>query len=157
MNNSDNLNKSIFFTEEIPLKTNLEHQFLEHLEFDLVKDKSNVTRYDLLKALSLAVRDKLIRNWIRTQHKYSVENVKKVHYLSLEFLMGSLLGNSLINLDVYNESYEMLKKLGFSLEDVIETEHDMGLGNGGLGRLAACFLDSLSTLEYPAYGYGIRN
>ncbi|MBE2255300.1 MAG: glycogen/starch/alpha-glucan phosphorylase [Ignavibacteria bacterium] len=156
MNNSDNLNKSIFFTEEIPLKTNLEHQFLEHLEFDLVKDKSNVTRYDLLKALSLAVRDKLIRNWIRTQHKYSVENVKKVHYLSLEFLMGSLLGNSLINLDVYNESYEMLKKLGFSLEDVIETEHDMGLGNGGLGRLAACFLDSLSTLEYPAYGYGIR-
>lgn len=156
MNNSVEPNKSIFFTEKIPLKTNLEHQFLEHLEFDLVKDKSNVTRYDLLKALSLAVRDKLIRNWIRTQHKYSVENVKKVHYLSLEFLMGSLLGNSLINLDVYNESYEMLKKLGFSLEDVIETEHDMGLGNGGLGRLAACFLDSLSTLEYPAYGYGIR-
>jgi len=70
--------------------------------------------------------------------------------------MGSLLGNTLINLDLYDESYKMLNELGFSLEDVIESEHDMGLGNGGLGRLAACFLDSMSTLELPAYGYGIR-
>ncbi|HRE41231.1 MAG TPA: glycogen/starch/alpha-glucan phosphorylase [Ignavibacteria bacterium] len=148
--------KSLFFTEGIDIKTNLENQFLEHLEFDLVKDKSNVTKNDLLKALSLAIRDKLIRNWIRTQHEYSEDNVKKVHYLSLEFLMGSLLGNTLINLDLYDESYKMLNELGFSLEDVIESEHDMGLGNGGLGRLAACFLDSMSTLELPAYGYGIR-
>lgn len=150
-------NNSIFFTEgEKVLESNLVTEFSEHLEYDLVKDKTNINAKDVLKAVSLTIRDYLIRNWLRTQHRYNENNPRKIYYLSLEFLIGSLLGNTLINLGLYEECQRMLREFGYDIETVIKEESDMGLGNGGLGRLAACFLDSMSTLELPAYGYGIR-
>lgn len=149
-------NKSIFFTDGAKVKqSSLVTQFAERLEFDLVKDRTTVTDHDILEAISLAVRDRLSRNWLNTQHEYAENNVKKVHYLSLEFLMGSLLGNSLINLGLYEEVRKLLEGFGYDLDRIMREEPDMGLGNGGLGRLAACFMDSMSTLELPAVGYGI--
>ncbi len=148
--------KSLFFTDGAKVKqSSLVTQFAERLEFDLVKDRSTVTDHDILEAISLTVRDRLARNWLKTQSEYSESNAKKVHYLSLEFLMGSLLGNSLINLGLYNECAKLLERYGYDLDRIVREEPDMGLGNGGLGRLAACYLESLSTLKLPAYGYGI--
>ncbi|MBZ0201585.1 MAG: glycogen/starch/alpha-glucan phosphorylase [Ignavibacteria bacterium] len=148
--------KSLFFTDGAKVKqSSLVTQFAERLEFDLVKDRTTVTDHDILEAISLAVRDRLTRNWLKTQREYSENNVKKVHYLSLEFLMGSLLGNSLINLGLYEECRKLLESFDYDLDRIIREEPDMGLGNGGLGRLAACYMESLATLELPAYGYGI--
>jgi len=148
---------SVFFTDQEKSENfSLRTQFAEHLEFDLVKDKFTVTPSDAYYSLSQSIRDKLVRSWLRTQQKYKEEDVKRVYYLSLEFLMGRLLGNALINLDFYDECYNILKEDGYNLENVRELEPDMGLGNGGLGRLAACFLDSMATLGLPAFGYGIR-
>ncbi|HRP01114.1 MAG TPA: glycogen/starch/alpha-glucan phosphorylase [Candidatus Kapabacteria bacterium] len=148
---------SIFFTDEQkPGSYSLRNQMFENLEFRLVKDKITLTSEDSYRAMALSVRDRLIRNWLRTQHHYYKQDVKRVYYLSMEFLMGRLLGNALTNLGAYEESANILKEMGFDLEEIKELEHDMGLGNGGLGRLAACFLDSMATLELPAFGYGIR-
>ncbi|MEJ2506174.1 MAG: glycogen/starch/alpha-glucan phosphorylase, partial [Ignavibacteriaceae bacterium] len=148
---------SLFFTdEEDPRTYSLSNQFAEHLEFELVRDKITATGDDAYFALSLAVRDRLVRRWLRTQNQYYDEDVKRVYYLSLEYLMGQLLGNTLINMDLYDECYNILKKDGYSLEEIRDFEKDMGLGNGGLGRLASCYLDSMATLELPAFGYGIR-
>ena len=147
----------IFFTDrEDPKTFSISNQFAEHLEFTLVKDRYTVTGDDAYYALSLAIRDRLVRRWLRTQRVYQDNGVKRVYYLSLEYLMGRLLGNALINLDYYKECSDILRKDGYILEDILEFEHDMGLGNGGLGRLAACYLDSMATLELPAFGYGIR-
>jgi len=149
--------ESIFFTdEEDPRTYSLSNQFAEHMEFELVKDKITATGDDAYFSLSLAVRDRLVRKWLRTQNQYYEEDVKRVYYLSLEYLMGRLLGNALINMGLYDECYKILKKDGYSLEEIRDFEKDMGLGNGGLGRLAACYLDSMATLELPAFGYGIR-
>lgn len=149
--------ESIFFTDtQDPESYSLENQIAEHLEFRLAKDKITVTPRDTYTALALSIRDRMVRRWLRTQHIYIQQNVKKVYYLSLEYLMGRLLSNALINLNFYDKCKEILKGIGYELEDIIEIEHDMGLGNGGLGRLAACFLDSMATLELPAFGYGIR-
>ncbi len=148
---------SVFFTDkENPSSFTLSNQFAEHLEFILVKDKFTVTDDDAYFSLSMSIRDRLVRSWLRTQQKYKEKNVKRVYYLSMEFLMGRLLGNALINLNFYDECYTILKNIGYNLEEVRELEPDMGLGNGGLGRLAACFLDSMATLNLPAFGYGIR-
>jgi starch phosphorylase len=148
---------SIFFTDtETPASYSLSNQFAENLEFRLIRDRITATGEDAYFALSLAIRDRLVRKWLRTQHHYIQKDVKRVYYLSLEYLMGRLLGNSLINMDYYDECYRILKEDGYSLEDIREFERDMGLGNGGLGRLAACYLDSMATLELPAFGYGIR-
>lgn len=148
---------SIFFTDtESPQSYSLSNQFAENLEFRLIRDRITATGEDAYYALSLAIKDRLVRTWLRTQHQYVEKDVKKVHYLSLEYLMGRLLGNSLINMDFYDECYRILREDGYSLEEIREFEHDMGLGNGGLGRLAACYLDSMATLELPAFGYGIR-
>jgi starch phosphorylase len=150
-------NDSVFFTDKEDIKSfSLTNQFAEHLEFMLVKDKITVTKGDAYFSLSMSVRDRMVRRWLRTQQKYKEEDTKNVYYLSLEFLMGRLLGNALINLNFYDECYNILKDNGLKLEEIREHEHDMALGNGGLGRLAACYLDSLATLEYPAFGYGIR-
>ena len=157
--NSTNLNgkSSIFFTDtESPASYSLSNQFAENLEFRLIRDRITATGEDAYFALSLAIRDRLVRKWLRTQHHYIEKDVKRVYYLSLEFLMGRLLGNSLINMDYYDECSKILKEDGYSLEEIREFEHDMGLGNGGLGRLASCYLDSMATLELPAFGYGIR-
>lgn len=148
---------SIFFSDNAEGMTNdIKSRFLNHLEYSLIKDTTTVEAWDVYYALGLTLRDRLIERWLRTQYEYRKRDVKKVYYLSMEFLIGRLLGNSLINLDLYNESYDMLKEMGYSLEDISELEPDMGLGNGGLGRLAACFMDSMATLAYPGYGYGIR-
>jgi starch phosphorylase len=148
---------SPYFTDyESGRKFDLLTKLAEHLEYDLGKDKNTVTSNDAFMGLALSIRDKMMHDWIRTQKIYFRDDVKKVHYLSMEFLMGRLLGNSLVNLDYYGKCFDLLEKIGYKLEDIREEEHDMGLGNGGLGRLAACFLDSLSTLQIPAFGYGIR-
>ncbi len=150
-------NNSIFFTEGSKVtQDSMQTQFAEHLEYDLAKDKNTVTSHDVLMALALSIRDRLVRNWIRTQHQYFQSNVKMVHYMSLEFLMGSLLEHSLSNLGLSEEINKLMKEFGYDIESIIKEEPDMGLGNGGLGRLAACFMESMATLEIPAHGYGIR-
>ncbi len=154
---NNGIDYSIFFTDKKSADTySLANQFAEHLEMSLVKDRYTVGKKDAYNALAMSIRDRLIRRWLRTQHKYRMHDTKRVYYLSLEFLMGRLLGNALINLEYYEECSEILSTLGYSLEEIREVEHDMGLGNGGLGRLAACFLDSMATMNLPAFGYGIR-
>lgn len=149
--------KSIFFTDKAGTgKNDIKSLFLSHLEYSLIKDTTTVKDWDVFYALSLSLRDRLIERWLRTQYEYRKRNVKKVYYLSMEFLIGKLLENALINLDLYNDCYDILKEMNYDLEDIVDLEPDMGLGNGGLGRLAACFLDSLATQEYPAFGFGIR-
>lgn len=148
---------SIFFSDKAEECGNgLKSLFLNHLEYSLIKDTTTVKPWDVYFALALTLRDRLIERWLRTQYEYRKQDVKKVYYLSMEFLIGRLLSNSLINLNVNDEVYDMLKEMGYALEDIVELEPDMGLGNGGLGRLAACFMDSLATQAYPAFGYGIR-
>jgi len=155
--NGNGIDYSIFFTDHKTGETySLANQFAEHLEMSLVKDRYTLGKRDAYNALAMSIRDRLIRRWLRTQHKYRMHDTKRVYYLSLEFLMGRLLGNALINMDYYEECSGILESLGYSLDEIREVEHDMGLGNGGLGRLAACFLDSMATMNLPAFGYGIR-
>ena len=130
--------------------------FLEHLEYTLGKDKYSATKYDGFNALAYAVRDHLVERWLDTQQAYYNSDDKRVYYISMEFLMGRALGNSLINLGVLNDFREAVTSLGYDFEAILAEEQDAGLGNGGLGRLAACFLDSMATMSIPAYGYGIR-
>jgi starch phosphorylase len=134
----------------------IQEAFFRHLELSLGKDKYSATLYDKYLALSYAARDRLIARWIRTQQTYYRQDARRVYYLSMEFLMGRSLGNALINLGIDEGAREAMYDLGMSLEDLRGQELEAGLGNGGLGRLAACFLDSMATLELPAYGYGIR-
>jgi glycogen phosphorylase len=134
----------------------IEKCFMNHLVYSLAKDEYSATDRDIYESLSLTVRDRLIERWIRTQQSYYDNDVKRVYYLSMEFLVGRTLGNALINLGLYKNTHKALKNLGYDLEELREIEWDAGLGNGGLGRLAACFLDSMATLAYPGYGYGIR-
>ena len=114
------------------------------------------TPAQVYQAVAYAVKDDIIDRWIATHKEYEEQNVKVVYYLSMEFLMGRALGNNMINLTYYNEVKEALLEMGFDLNVIEDQEPDPALGNGGLGRLAACFLDSLATLNYPAYGCGIR-
>lgn len=114
------------------------------------------TKQQVFQAVSYAIKDVIIDRWIATHKEYEKQNVKTVYYLSMEFLMGRALGNNLINLTCYKEVKEVLDELGFDINAIEDEEPDAALGNGGLGRLAACFLDSLATLGYPAYGCGIR-
>jgi starch phosphorylase len=130
--------------------------FASHLQYSLSKDQYTATNRDLYLSLALAARDRLIERWIKTQQKYYTEDVKRVYYLSAEYLMGRVLTNNLINLGMYDETRRAMEELSIDVEELAGEEPDMGLGNGGLGRLAACFLDSLATLEIPAMGYGIR-
>jgi starch phosphorylase len=130
--------------------------FVENLKYRLVKDEVTATDYDKYLSISYALWERLVENWLATQKAYRENKAKRVYYLSLEFLMGRTLGNTIINLKEDNNVTRALDELGLSLEELREVEVDAGLGNGGLGRLAACYLDSLATLEIPAYGYGIR-
>lgn len=134
----------------------IKDKFDYHLKYTLASDKERRTDEYNLEALSLTLKEPIIDAWNATIQKYRKNRVKRVCYLSLEFLMGRLLTNNLLNLGMYDSVKKSLEKSGVDLETVIQTEKDAGLGNGGLGRLAACFLDSLSTLGYPAIGYGIR-
>jgi len=131
---------------------------LDRLTRSLGKHPDTATQGDIYDALSLAVREELAARWLATQRRVSQASVKRVCYLSVEFLLGRSLINGLSALDgeLVREAREALAELGFDLDRVANEEIDPGLGNGGLGRLAACFLDSLATLQYPAVGYGIR-
>ncbi len=128
----------------------------ENIKNQFRKTIDQVTEEQLFQAVAFAVKDIIVDEWIETQKTFQEEDAKTVYYLSMEFLMGRALGNNLINLQVNQVVEEVLRELGFDLNTIENQEPDAGLGNGGLGRLAACFLDSLATLEYPAYGCGIR-
>src|SRR3989442_7126458 len=132
------------------------HSFTNHLLYSLAKDQYSATELDRYMSLALTVRDRLIERWISTQQRYYKKGAKRVYYLSAEFLMGRALANNLINLGLYDTARDAVKMLNLDLGDVLEQEVDAGLGNGGLGRLAACYLDSMATLDIPGYGYGIR-
>ncbi len=120
------------------------------------KKIEEASKQQIFQAVSYAVKDIIMDDWFETQNKYEEENVKTVYYMSMEFLMGRALGNNLINMTAYTEVKEALDEMGIDLNVIEDEEPDAALGNGGLGRLAACFLDSLATLNYPAYGCGIR-
>ena len=120
------------------------------------KTVDEASQQQIFQAVSYALKDAIIDDWLSTQAAYKKSGAKTVYYMSMEFLMGRALGNNLINMTVYDEVREALDELGFDLNVIEDQEPDAALGNGGLGRLAACFLDSLATLNYPAYGCGIR-
>jgi len=132
------------------------NDFANHIEYSRSKDQYTATLKDLYFSMALTVRDRLVEQWIKTQQIYHQKDVKRVYYLSAEYLMGRALVNNLINLDIYGQTLEAMDKIDLDLEKIIDQEPDAGLGNGGLGRLAACFLDSMATLMIPAVGYGIR-
>ncbi len=134
----------------------LRRAFADHLQFSLGKDEHSATALDRYQAVADAVRDRMMRHWLQTQQTYYRSDAKRVYYLSLEFLMGKALENNLLNLGLLDNMKAALGSLGLDLTDLLAQEPDAGLGNGGLGRLAACFLDSMATLALPAYGYGIR-
>lgn len=127
-----------------------------HLTYSQAKNWSTSTPLDHYNSVALTVRDRLVERWINTQHEYHEKDPKRVYYLSMEFLVGRALSNYLVNLDFKDDFYRAIKDLGIRLEDLEENDIEAGLGNGGLGRLAACYLDSMATLGLPAYGYGIR-
>jgi len=134
----------------------LKEDFAWHLRYTLAKGESRATERDKYTAFATAVRDRIVERWIDTQEEYSRQNTKRVYYLSLEFLIGRLLGNNVINLKADQLCREALKDYGIDWNDLRDFENDAGLGNGGLGRLAACYLDSMSTLELAGMGYGLR-
>ncbi|MET0002592.1 MAG: glycogen/starch/alpha-glucan phosphorylase [Candidatus Thiodiazotropha sp.] len=127
-----------------------------HLVYTIGKDPYTATDHDWMMAFSHVIRDHLIERWMETQRNFYRHDAKRVYYLSMEFLIGRSLINSLLNMDIHDACTEALHKLGIELERLRNLEHDAALGNGGLGRLAACFLDSIASLNIPGYGYGIR-
>ncbi|MDF2692901.1 MAG: hypothetical protein K0S65_1284 [Labilithrix sp.] len=134
----------------------LRRAFLDHLSYSLGKSANNSTELDRFFALALTVRDRLTYRWAQTQETYSRVDAKRIYYLSAEFLLGRALSNNLHSLNLYDQAKKLLAGAGIELSDLLESEPEPGLGNGGLGRLAACFLDSMATLGYAGYGYGIR-
>ncbi|MDE5866016.1 MAG: glycogen/starch/alpha-glucan phosphorylase, partial [Lachnospiraceae bacterium] len=120
------------------------------------KTLEEATDQQIFQAVSYAVKDAIVDQWLASQQEYEKQDPKMVYYLSMEFLMGRALGNNMINLQAYDVFKDALSELGIDINIVEDQEPDAALGNGGLGRLAACFLDSLATLGYAAYGCGIR-
>jgi starch phosphorylase len=129
---------------------------VNRLIYNVGKDHYTATTRDWLHSLAYVVRDRLTKRWMDTMRSYYRADAKRVYYLSLEFLIGRSLTNALLSLGIYEPCRQALRELGIDLEHVCEIEYDAALGNGGLGRLAACFLDSMATLQLPGYGYGIR-
>lgn len=134
----------------------LRRAFLDNLFYLQGINRADASRYDYYVALAYTVRDRLLHRFLKTVDTYKQAQGKIVCYLSAEFLMGRHLGNNLVNLGIYERVRQVIEELGLDFDDILEQEPDPGLGNGGLGRLAACFLDSLASLEIPAIGYGIR-
>ncbi len=134
----------------------LRRAFLDHLSYSMGKRAGTSTPLDRFFAMALTVRDRLVYRWAQTQETYSKQDVKRIYYLSAEFLLGRALANNLHALGLYERAGELLSAAGLELADILDEEPEPGLGNGGLGRLAACFLDSMATLGYAGYGYGIR-
>jgi len=129
---------------------------VNHVQTSLARQAYNLDDLGAYQAAALSVRDNLLVNWNETQLNYTRKNPKRAYYLSLEFLMGRTLDNALLNLGLKDQYRDGIKKLGFSVEDILEQERDAALGNGGLGRLAACYLDSGSSTDLPLWGYGLR-
>src|SRR6266481_3383896 len=127
-----------------------------HLLFDNIVDASQVTLRERFEAVARSVRDILSQRWIRTEQTYDRENPKRVYYLSIEFLLGRSLANNIENLLLDPIAQQLIKEKNLDWLGLLEQEPDAGLGNGGLGRLAACFLDSMATMQLPAMGYGLR-
>ncbi len=134
----------------------IKHSLANRMIYTVGKDSYTATQRDWLHAVAYMIRDRLTERWMETMRTHFSSDAKRVYYFSLEFLIGRSLTNSLLNLGFYEEAEATLRELGMDLEEIAELEFDAALGNGGLGRLAACFLDSLATLRLPGYGYGIR-
>ena len=134
----------------------IDEDFLRYYNRTLGRDKTHCTNHYLYEALAYTVRDRLMERWKNTRFAYEENNVRRTCYLSLEFLMGRSLSNAMLNLGITDAVTRVLYAYGIQLEEVADAEHDAGLGNGGLGRLAACFLDSCATLQLPVLGYGLR-
>jgi len=134
----------------------LKSSFNAHRKYTLAKTRSGATQMDLYKSLALVVRDRLVEKWIETKKSQYDEDVKRVNYLSMEYLVGRVLTQNMVNLGLEDKIASAIRGLGYDLEELEETEIDAGLGNGGLGRLASCFLESMATLDLPANGYGMR-
>ena len=141
----------------LPMNANdLREAILKHLEFSMGKDLAHASVYDMRMALTLAIRDRVVEPWFRATRATYAAQSKRVYYLSMEFLIGRLLEDAIMNIGLTEAAREAVQGLGHDFRTVLDDEPDAALGNGGLGRLAACFLDSMSTLGCPAYGYGIR-
>jgi starch phosphorylase len=136
--------------------TEIRHDVVERMTYLVGKNPEKATKRDWFNATSYVVRDHMVDHWMKTTKNYYKNNVKRVYYFSLEFLMGRTLMNSLLNLNLDEPTRKALNSIGVELEEIRTMEYDAGLGNGGLGRLAACFLDSMATLNLPGFGYGIR-
>jgi starch phosphorylase len=134
----------------------IRENIIHHLMSFQGRDPERSGARDVYKALAYTMRDIMVQKWISTQKTFYAKEKKRVYYLSLEFLIGRSLGNSMINLGILEDARQAVEDLGFDMEEIREQEEDAALGNGGLGRLAACFMDSIATLKIPAYGYGIR-
>jgi starch phosphorylase len=146
-------------TELPPLEmdqASIDHDFLRYYNRTLGRDKTHCTNHYLYEALAYTVRDRLMERWKNTRFSYEEKDARRTCYLSLEFLMGRALGNAMLNLGMTDTVTRVLHDYGIRLEEVADAENDAGLGNGGLGRLAACFLDSCATLQLPVLGYGLR-
>lgn len=150
MNNSNNRISKDMDSEALGL------DIQRHLRYTLAKSQYSTTKWDKFRSVALTALDRLHDRWIDTQEHYYNLDAKRVYYISMEYLIGRLLDNMLINLGILDNVKEALHEMGIDYDEVKENEFDAGLGNGGLGRLAACFLDSMATLGIPGYGYGIR-
>ncbi len=134
----------------------IQENIVHHLMSFQGRDPERSGPSDVYKALAFTLRDIMVEKWIKAQKTFYAKEKKRVYYLSLEFLIGRSLGNAIINLGLFDQVKEAVEGMGFSMQEIREQEEDAALGNGGLGRLAACFMDSIATLKIPAYGYGIR-
>ncbi len=149
--------KSFSKNSEMDLDVNaFKQDILNHMRYSIAKTPETATKRDWFYAVAHTLRDRMTEHWMATMNEYYQQDTKRVYYLSLEFLMGRSLVKSMLNLGLYEKCVEALTELGISLDSIAELEDDPALGNGGLGRLAACFLDSMATLNLPGYGYGIR-
>ena len=150
---------SPFLAEPPPLgmdAVNIGRDFQRYFSHTLGRDHHGASSYYIYTAFALTLRDRLVERWKQTQRTYNRQDCRRTYYLSLEFLLGRAMGNAMLNLGVTDEATRALHEFGLMMEEVAEREQDAGLGNGGLGRLAACFLDSCATLQLPVMGYGIR-
>ena len=136
--------------------SNLDSEVLRHLNYSLGHHHKTINHSYIYRAFAIAVRDRLIFNWLNTKDRLEESDNRRVYYLSLEFLIGRSFSNAIQNLELDDAARGVAHDYGVSLEELAEQEQDAGLGNGGLGRLAACFLDSCANLELPVVGYGIR-
>ena len=134
----------------------LKNSFNFHRKYTLAKTKLGATQLDLYTSMALVVRDHLVEKWLETKKSQYDGDAKRINYLSMEYLVGRVLTQNLANLDLKDKIESAIRELGYDLEELEETEIEAGLGNGGLGRLASCFLESMATLDLPANGYGMR-